>query len=141
VTTNSNRFPARYFLTLLEYLEMAGVDRAAVLRAARLRPLDEPGMWLTLSQLESLLAAAERLSGRTDLGFELGRRVKTTSHDILGYALLTSPTLRHSLRLLSNYQRLINPAFTLEVHHGAGRVDLVYRPATALAHRTMRVIQ
>ena len=141
MTTHSHRFPARYFLTLLEYLDAIGVEQAAVLRAARLGPLDDPKMRLTLRQLESLLAAAERLSGRHDLGFELGRRVKTTSHDILGYALLTSPTLRHALRLLSSYQRLINPAFTLELQHHAGRVDLLYRPAMALSHRAMRVVQ
>jgi AraC-like DNA-binding protein len=141
VTTQSHRFPARYFLTLLEYLDTVGVEQVAVLRAARIASLDDPKMRLTLRQLESLLAAAERLSGRYDLGFELGRRVKTTSHDILGYALLTSPTLRHALRLLSSYQRLINPAFTLELQHHAGRVDLLYRPAMALSHRAMRVVQ
>lgn len=141
MTTQSHRFPARYFLTLLEYLDAMGVEQASVLRAARIGSLDDPNMRLTLRQLESLLAAAERLSGRHDLGFELGRRVKTTSHDILGYALLTSPTLRHALRLLSSYQRLINPAFTLELQHHAGRVDLVYRPAMALSHRAMRVVQ
>jgi len=141
VTTHSHRYPARYFLTLLEYLDSIGVEQAAVLRAARIGSLDDPKMRLTLRQLESLLAAAERLSGRHDLGFELGRRVKTTSHDILGYALLTSPTLRHALRLLSSYQRLINPAFTLELQHHAGRVELLYRPAMALSHRAMRVVQ
>ena len=141
VTAHSNRYPARYFLTLLDYLDSTGVERAAVLRAARLGSLDDPRTRLTLRQVESLLAAAERLSGRYDLGFELGRRVKLTSHDLLGYALLTSPTMRHSLRLLSSYQRLINPAFTLELQHRAGRVDLVYRPAMALSHRAMRVVQ
>ena len=141
VTTLSHRYPARYFLQLLEYLDGVGVERAAVLRAARVRSLDEPKSRVTIRQVESLLAAAERLSGRFDLGFELGRRVKTTSHDILGYALLTSPTLRHALRLLSSYQRLINPAFTLELQHHGGRMDLVYRPAMALSHRAMRVLQ
>ena len=104
-----------------------------MLRAARIGSIDDPKAQLTLRQLEALLAAAERLSGRLDLGFELGRRVKTTSHDILGFALLTSPTLRHALRLLSSYQRLINPAFTLELQRRAGRVDLLYRPAVALS--------
>jgi AraC-like DNA-binding protein len=141
VATLSHRYPARYFLQLLEYLDELGLERAAVLRAARLGPLDDPKKLMSLRQVESLFAAAEHLSGRTDLGFELGRRVKTTSHDILGYALLTSPSLRHSLRLLSSYQRLINPAFALELQHRAGRVDLVYRPAMALSHRAMRMLQ
>jgi AraC-like DNA-binding protein len=141
VTKFSHRYPARYFVQLLEYIDELGVEHTAVLRAARLGSLDDPNKLLSLRQVEALFAAAERLSGRFDLGFELGRRVKTTSHDILGYALLTSPTLRDALRLLSSYQRLINPAFTLELQHRERRVDLVYRPAMALSHRAMRIVQ
>jgi AraC-like DNA-binding protein len=141
VATISQRFPARYFQQLLEYLDELGVSSAAVLRAARLGSLDDPKKVLSLRQVEALFAAAESISGRLDLGFELGRRVKTTSHDILGHALLTSPTLGHAFRLLASYQRLINPAFTLELQHHAGRVDLVYKPAMALTHRAMRILQ
>jgi AraC-like DNA-binding protein len=141
VATLQNRYPARYFLQLLEYLDELGLDREAVLRAARLGPIDDPMKLMSMRQIESLFAVAERMSGRTDLGFELGRRVKTTSHDILGYALLTSPTLGRALRLLSSYQRLINPAFTLELQHHSGRVELIYRPAIGLSHRAMRIVQ
>jgi len=141
VATHSSHYPARYFLQLLDFLDELGVERAAVLRAARIGTIDDPKAQLTPKQLDSLLAAAERLSGRSDLGFELGRRVKTTSHDVLGFALLTSPTFRHALRLLSSYQRLINPAFTLELQHREGRVDLVYRPTMALTRGVMRVLQ
>ncbi len=98
-------------------------------------------MRLTLQPARVAARRGGTVERSPDLGFELGRRVKTTSHDILGYALLTSPTLRHALRLLSSYQRLINPAFTLELQHRAGRVDLLYRPAMALSHRAMRVVQ
>jgi AraC-like DNA-binding protein len=141
LATLQHRYPARYFLQLLEYLDELGLDREAVLHAARLGSIDDPMKLMSLRQVEALFAAAERMSGRSDLGFELGRRVKTTSHDILGYALLTSPTLGHALRLLSSYQRLINPAFTLELQHHSGRVDLVYKPAMAMSHRAMRLVQ
>jgi AraC-like DNA-binding protein len=133
-------FPARYIVEFLECAEAAGADRAEMERAARVRLVDSRAQ-LQLRQVEALLASAERLTGRLDLGFELGRRLKTTSHDILGLALLTSPTLRDALRLLSNYQRLINPTFTLSLQHRAGRLDLVYRPAMAMSHRMMRILQ
>lgn len=141
MATLQHHYPARYFLQLLEYLDELGLDRQAVLRAARLGPIDDPMKLMSLRQVEALFGAAERMSGRSDLGFELGRRVKTTSHDVLGYALLTSPTLGHALRLLTSYQRLINPAFTLELQRRAGRVDLLYKPAMALSHRAMRIVQ
>jgi AraC-like DNA-binding protein len=135
------RIPSRYIAQLVDYLELTGVARADLLRAARIRTLDDPRGQLTVRQTEALIDAAERLSGRQDLGFELGKLVKLTSHDILGYALLTSGTLAQVFRLLSNYQRLIEPFFTLRVHRRPGSVDLVYTPAVAVSHRSMRSFQ
>ena len=137
----SHRLPARYMAQLVDYLESTGVDRAHVLRAARIRSLDDPKAQLTLRQVEALLRAAELASGRTDLGFELGRRLNPTSHDTLGFALLTCPTFGHVLRLMASYQRLIQPAFALRVQRRGGRVELVYLPVVALQHRSMRMFQ
>ncbi len=133
--------PARYMAQLVEYLEGTGVDRAAVLRAAGIRSIDAPKAQLSQLQVEALLAAAEQASGRLDLGFELGRRLNPTSHDILGFALITSPTFGDVLRLLVSYQRLIQPMFSLKLERHDDRVDLVYRPVVDLTHRAMRVFE
>ena len=133
--------PARYVAELLDFLESTGIDRMAVLRAARIRSIEAPGALVTPRQLEALLRAAEQASGRVDLGFELGRRLDPTSHDILGFALLTSPTFGHMLRLAVSYQRLIQPVFALRLQRRAGRVELTYMPAVALPPRSMRVLQ
>ncbi|HVN43377.1 MAG TPA: AraC family transcriptional regulator ligand-binding domain-containing protein [Steroidobacteraceae bacterium] len=140
MAVGQERLPSRYFATLLDYLESTGVTRGEVLRAARIRSFDPRGQ-LTVAQTEAVLEAAERLTGRQDLGFELGRRVKATSHDILGYALLTSATLAEVFRLLSNYQRLIQPFFALRVQRRAGRVELLYVPVAALTPRGMRNLE
>jgi AraC-like DNA-binding protein len=135
------RLPARYMAQLVDYLEATGVDRAAVLRTAGIRSIDAPKAQLTQRQVEALLAAAERASGRLDLGLELGRRLNPTSHDILGFALITSPTFGDVLRLLVGYQRLIQPMFALALERHGNRVDLVYRPVVELTHRAMRVFE
>src|SRR5574337_1001140 len=85
------RVPARYFVTLVDALQAQGVDGARLLQMAaideaRFRRADAG---LAPPQIEALIAAAGRLTGRTDLGFETGSLVKMTSHDVLG-SLLTS---------------------------------------------------
>ncbi len=80
------RLPARYVALLVDYLASIGIERDSLLRAAKIRVVDDPGAQVTLRQLEALLVAAVRASGRTDLGFELGRRLDPTSHDLLGFA-------------------------------------------------------
>jgi hypothetical protein len=75
------------------------------------------------------------------LGFEIGRRLDPTAHEVLGFALLTSPTLGHLLRLAVTYQRLLQPFFTLVLQRSAGRADLVYLPAAALSPRSVRVLE
>jgi AraC-like DNA-binding protein len=133
--------PARYIGVLCDILDGLGVDREALLREAKIRSIDAPGASVALQKVEVLLAAAERASGRLDLGFELGRRLDPTAHDVLGFALLTSPTLGHLLRLAVTYQRLMQPFFALSLQRRAGRAELVYVPAVALAPRTMRVLE
>jgi AraC-like DNA-binding protein len=135
------QFPARYFLRLVNYLESIGVDRQALLRSTGIRNLEEPQGRLTLGQTEALIESAERLSGRSDLGFELGKLVKTSSHDILGYALLTSSNLAEVFRLLSRYQRLISPVFSLRLETVGARAEWVYRPVLSVSSRSMRIHQ
>ena len=140
-TDESYTLPARYLAQLVDFLESTGVDRGPLLRAARIRSIDAPQAQLTLRQVEVLLRVAEQASGRVDLGFELGRRLDPVSHDILGFALLTSPTFGHFLRLAVSYQRLLQPVFALSLQRAAGRVDLVYLPVAPLSHRTTRVLE
>jgi AraC-like DNA-binding protein len=141
VARNSARLPARYIGVLCDILEGLGVDRTHLLSEARVRSIDAPDALVTLRQVEMLLAAAERASGRLDLGFELGRRLDPTAHDVLGFAFLTSPTLGALLRLAVTYQRLLQPFFSLTLQRGAGRADLVYLPAVALSSRSVRVLE
>jgi len=137
----SARQPARYVALLLDFLETIGVERRELLQQARLRSIEAATAEVTLAQVEALLAAAEKASGRSDLGFELGRRLDPTAHDVLGFAMITSPTLGHMLRLAVTYQRLIQPFFALTLLRSSGRADLVYVPDVALTGRAMRFFE
>jgi len=125
------RLPARYFALLCELLRERGVDVAALLRAAKIWPtqIHGPDASLTVRQFESLVFESQQRTGRADLAFELGRQIKLSSHEILGYGILTSPTLDYALQLAARYYRLITPAFRLEYRRGRPHCELHFQPA------------
>lgn len=125
--------PARYFAQLFDHLEAQGVPCRDVFSAAQIRTLNDPQARMTLAQVESLLKDAERVTGRHDLGIELGRLIKLTSHDMLGYALISAPTLDHLLRLASRYYRLMLPLFTLHYRRHHDVAELQFEPLTNLS--------
>ena len=60
---------------------------------------------------------------RGDIAFELGRQIKLSSHEILGYGLLTSPTLDTAMQLCARYYRLITPTFKLQYRRDRSKSD------------------
>src|SRR3546814_9730476 len=69
---------------------------------------------LHLSQVDALIAQSFEATGRPDLGFDFGRLIRVGSHDILGYALLSSPSLDYAVRVAVRFYRLMTPTFRLK---------------------------
>ncbi|MBA5607012.1 AraC family transcriptional regulator [Duganella sp. FT3S] len=129
---NELSIPARYFTQLLDHLESQGMPCRDVLSAAQIRTLNDRHARLTLPQVRALLTEAARLSGRQDLGFELGRLIKLNSHDVLGYAFLSAPTIDHLLRLAARYYRLMVPLFTMRYIRHATSAEVLFQPVANL---------
>lgn len=136
----SSRIPARYVAILCNLLESTGVDADAVLRAAGLDRglLDQADHVVCQRQLEQVLADASRVSGRTDLAFEMGRCIKLNSHDILSGALLGCATLDQLLRLFARYYRLVNPMFALSYLRDGDHAELLIRPLMPMSPLALR---
>jgi AraC-like DNA-binding protein len=135
--------PARYFMLMGDYLKACGTSLGELLGAGDIDPdrFKDTDFGLTAQQLDRLLAEAERLTGHSDLGFEWGCRLKLNSHDILGYAMLSCPTLDHLLRLCSRYYRLLTPMFSMSYQRKGDHVEIAYRPALPMTKDTLNVIQ
>lgn len=123
--------PARYFVLLCDLLKTLDVDVEAVLRAAKIWPTQiyGPDASITVPQCKALIAEAARASGREDLGFLVGRQIKLSNHEILGYGILTSPTLDYAISLTSRYYRLMTPWFQLRYQRGPRVSELHFQPA------------
>lgn len=132
--------PARYYAMLCDIVAALGVDVPALLRAARIAPAEiraRDGV-LSARQVEALVAHAGAMAGRDDLGFELGRRIKLSSHDILGYAMISSSTLDQAFRLCARYYPLITPTFRVRYERGVSHATYHFDPIIPMSPDTLR---
>ena len=132
--------PARYYAIFVDWLRSLGVDVDALLRSARIAPgaLDGADRLLTLPQVDALIEGATERTGRPDLGFDVGRLIKLSSHDILGYAIISSPTLDYALRLAARHYGLITPTFSMRYSRDVGHAEITLRPALSMKPETLR---
>lgn len=139
MATSSRRMPVRYVLLLLQSLQDMGVERARVLALARLDPhsLEARDAMLSHDEVERLMLAATQVSGRSDIAFEFGRRIKMNSHDLLGYGLISCPTFDAFLRMASRHYHLMTETWTLRYHRWPEGGEAVYTPLVALSSITL----
>ena len=128
--------PARYFGRLLELLQARRVRIDALIDGLALDParLLQPEATLPLSQVDALIQRLVAQTGRQDWGFDLGLRLRLTSHLILGYGLLASPTVGYAFQMLGRYFSMLTPTFRVQVRRDSqfGALHLV--PALPMSH-------
>ncbi|MES2126348.1 MAG: helix-turn-helix domain-containing protein [Pseudomonadota bacterium] len=132
--------PARYFGALIDYLRSAHPDRLdAILAASGLAslPPDAAQATLSLAQTDQLLRMAARVSGRSDIGFDLGLGISVGMHGALAPALQRCATLDQALRLVARYFCLITPSFFVRYRRDAHGGELVYRPSATVSTATL----
>ncbi|MFT3812105.1 MAG: AraC family transcriptional regulator ligand-binding domain-containing protein [Acidovorax sp.] len=131
--------PARYFLAMDDCLRAAGTSVDSLARELGIDPgqFRQTHFALTPAQFEQLLARALRLTGRSDFGFEWGRRLRQNSHGILGYALMSYPTIDQGLRQSARYFALMNPMFRMAYQRTGRLAEIVFRPALPMRKETL----
>ncbi|WP_293396777.1 AraC family transcriptional regulator [Nevskia sp.] len=128
--------PARYFGRLLELLQTQGVSIAPLIDGLGLDPktLDDPDATVWLSQVDTLVDRLVAKTGRGDWGFDLGQRLRLTSHSILGYGLLASPTLGYAMQMLARYFSLTTPTFRAQFRRDSQHGSMLLVPALPMGH-------
>lgn len=135
------RIPVRYLVLLRDWLQTQDVDTVALLRMAGIATerFERRDATLEPMEMEAFIASARQLTGRSDLGFELGRLIKMTSHDLLGYGMLGCHTVDEVLRLVARHYHLMTETFTLRYQRDpAGSGEAIYTPAMAMPLEMLR---
>lgn len=116
---------AEYAVGLLQLLEERQIAMDDALKDTGIGPAQLHGeLRLTTLQDAALLANAVRLTDDPGLGFELGLRSTLTWHGILGFGLMSCPTLRDALRLWVEYLDLRTTGFYLGLQEQGGLAEL-----------------
>lgn len=135
------RIPARYYARVADLLMRDGLDVDELLRplGLSLRALSQPGATLALNQVDLMVQAGVQMTGRSDLGFELGKALKLSSHDIVGYGILSSPNVDYALRLVARFFRLILPSFQARYRRDQRHLELTFQAVAATSQLCLDV--
>lgn len=93
---------ARHLVELCTRWHVAPEELIAETVLARLEP-DARDVRLTPLEFNLLVARALKLTGEPALGYHFGLQIKLSAHGFLGYAVMTSATLREALALTEKF--------------------------------------
>ncbi len=131
----TRHIPARYFQLLRDVVQENGVSADLWLRQAGVseQALTARDSLLTASQADALADAALALCERSDIAFEMGRRIKTNSHSLLGYGLISCNTFDEYMRMAQRHYHLMIETWTLRYRLVPGGAEATYTPTVAMS--------
>ena len=113
-------------------LAAAGLDRKTVERSDKV---------ITFAQFDTLLATAIAQTGRSDLGFDLGKKIKLEDHQTLGTVLRHCETIDALLRVLARFSCLVSPSFSYHYRRLATHGELLWRPTAYMSTATLQALE
>ncbi|MCA9606291.1 MAG: AraC family transcriptional regulator [Myxococcales bacterium] len=121
---------ARIAARLVSWAAAEGVDRAALLQAARLsdETLADLDARIPLASMYALLERAAEALDEPLLGLRFTRSLTIEDLDALGFLMITSPTLRHVLERATRYQHVFNDGERFEVELATDVAHVRYVP-------------
>ena len=113
LNTNIPLIPMRYYVKLIELLINRNIPIEDFLKENNIdlnKFLFKNDVNLPITYVEKLIEFCLKFPKNRDLAFDLGNSLHLTSHNLVGYAILTSETLGHALNLMTKYFCLIMPS-------------------------------
>ncbi|PWR25328.1 AraC family transcriptional regulator [Zavarzinia aquatilis] len=141
MTAGVPQLPARYFSQLDEILRGEGLDTDVLLRDAGIsrRLLGHAEGLLTLGQVDRFLEGLVGALGRRDIGFDLGQKLRISSHSVIGYAMLTSASVDAALRLMARCFSLITPVLRMRYRRDETEGRIEFDPVLPLGHDSLMI--
>lgn len=121
---------AVYLIKLIEVLRERGHPVDAIFDAVNLdeHALADRDRSIPLAQYLAGIEAAVRDDTIPDLGFLVGEHTTPLEHGVLGYALLSSPTLRDCMQRYVRFQFLQGPLLTISLAEAETTAEMQAKP-------------
>lgn len=132
-----------YLRLLIALLAQRGVDADTLIAESGLNraSLANDDAAVGASELRALVSAAVRLSGSPWLGLELGAAAQPFSHGALGFAAISSGSLRQALEVAVRYIALRAPALRLELKQSSRDTRLLVHTPVDLGDAQQFVLE
>lgn len=130
MTINSKKYasltPLHLSDCIAKHLESKGIPLEEVLSGSGLKADDFKiaSRLLDIQQEQQIVRNALKLNSDSSLGLELGRSARISAYGLLGYAMLTAPTLRAGLEIPMRLPALLGTYFQLGLHSSGNSVEL-----------------
>jgi AraC-like DNA-binding protein len=130
-------------IDFLGFLGRRGLDAETVCRAAQIDPVSvsEPNSRVPASAMERLWAAAEQLTGDTDLGLHSAEFYNPGALSIVGYVILSCRSAEQALERLAGYAPLLNEGLAVSIRREPGTTTCLFGAAEGVdsfLHRSPR---
>jgi AraC-like DNA-binding protein len=121
---------AIYLVKLVDVIRERGLPVDRVLAEAGLSEiaLQDHDVAIPMGQYLAAIEAAVQAQDIPDLGFLVGERTTPLEHGVLGYALLSSPTLRDCLDRYVRFQYLQGPLLTISFAESGATAEMRAMP-------------
>jgi AraC-like DNA-binding protein len=131
MTINSKKYasltPLHLSDCIAKHLVQKGLALDDVLAGSGLRSDDFKiaSRMLDIQQEQQIIRNALKLEGGAYLGLDLGRSARISAYGLLGYAMLTAPTLRDGLEIPIRLPALLGTYFQLRITNNNGVVQIL----------------
>ncbi|MFZ3183507.1 MAG: AraC family transcriptional regulator ligand-binding domain-containing protein [Pseudomonas sp.] len=136
--------PARYAQPLIDFVkeqQPQQFDDLLQICGVRDHYASADGAVLTMAQYDILVNQVVQLSGRNDLGLEMGRRIGRHSHQSLSMALANCKTLDEVFRMAARFWRQVTTAFVVTYRRQQTCGEWIFRPSTAMSRATLHIME
>jgi AraC-like DNA-binding protein len=123
----NHSIPATHVLHLVEVVARWGVSPEELLDGVDLdvKRLEEPLQRVSIPMLEKVAERARALTKEPALGVYLGMQMRVSAHGYLGFAAMTSSTLREALEIALRFAPTRTSALALRLHTDGDVCSLV----------------